>query len=165
MRKVQSFYCRVPTFWGDEGLWTPSDESLMSLGKGEISDWAPEWQPFVRLLRSKKPVPKPLPLDLLPSEWRRWAEGTATRRRKRDFALAKFIENRMPDGRKREGVPNSLVIDAKTKFRLKSKSAILRANKRGKERKEWLEEDCGRKLSWEDLEELDLQWQRDGSAI
>jgi hypothetical protein len=155
IRKVQSFYCRVPTFWGDEALWTPSDESLMSLGEGKISDWPPEWQPFVRLLRSKKPVPKPLPLDLLPSEWRRWAEEKATCRRERDLALAKFIEDRMPEGRKREGVPNSLVIDAKTKFRLKSKSAILRANKRGKQRK----------LSWEELKELKLHLQRAGFAI
>jgi hypothetical protein len=105
-----------------------------------------------------------------------WSTAVGTRRRERDFALAKFIEDRMPEGRKREGVPNSLVIDAKTKFRLKSKSAILRANKRGKEWKEWREKDCGRKLSWEELqgleklsweelEELKLQWRRDGFAI
>jgi hypothetical protein len=165
MRKVQSFYCRVPTFWGDERLWGPSDRNLTSLGEREISDWAPEWQPFVRLLRSKKPVPKPLPLDLLPPEVRRWAEKTAAHRRERDLALANFIDDRMPEGRKREGVPNSLIIDAKTKFRLKSKSAILRAYKRGKKRKEMLEEHCGRKLSWEELEELKLQWHRDGFAI
>lgn len=75
----------------------------------------------------------------------------------------------MPEGRKRGGVPNSLIIDAKTKFGLKSKSAILRAYKRGKKLKEMLkeffEEYCGRKLSWEELEELKSQWNRDGVTI
>jgi hypothetical protein len=50
----------------------------------------------------------------------------------RDLALADFIEDGMPDGRKRKGVPKDLIVAAKAKFGLKSKSAILRALSRGK---------------------------------
>jgi hypothetical protein len=58
------------------------------------------------------------------------------RRRKdtpyRDLRLAIFVEERMPSERKRSGIPKSLLYEAKKKFGLSSKSAILRAYSRGK---------------------------------
>jgi hypothetical protein len=53
----------------------------------------------------------------------------------KDLAITNFIEERMPEGRKRKGVPKGLIEDAKTKFGLKSKSAVLRAFSRGKKEK------------------------------
>jgi hypothetical protein len=50
----------------------------------------------------------------------------------RDVELADFIDKRMPPDRKREGIPKSLLYDAKDKFGLSSKSSVLRAYKRGK---------------------------------
>jgi hypothetical protein len=50
----------------------------------------------------------------------------------KDLAITDFIETRMPAGRKRKGVPKHLMHDAKTKFGLKSKSAVLRALNRGR---------------------------------
>jgi hypothetical protein len=50
----------------------------------------------------------------------------------RDIKLVDFIDERMPPGRKREGIPKSLLYEAKEKFGLSSKSSILRAYNRGK---------------------------------
>jgi hypothetical protein len=51
---------------------------------------------------------------------------------RRDVELVDFIDEGMPSGRKRDGIPKNLLCDAKDKFCLRSKSAILRAYNRGK---------------------------------
>jgi hypothetical protein len=50
----------------------------------------------------------------------------------RDLELVDFIDERMPLGRKRKGIPKSLLYEAKDKFGLSSKSSILRAYNRAK---------------------------------
>jgi hypothetical protein len=82
-------------------------------------------------------LPYPLPLELAPSEWRRTFIAIANRRspEDKDRAITDFIEARMPADRKRKGVPKDLMQDAKTKFGLNSKSAVLRALSRGKQLK------------------------------
>jgi hypothetical protein len=126
---------RVPARWGDEAMVGFGESVLPDFAKGKIDEWSTEWQPLVRLLRSKKPLPSFLPLDLLPPYLREIAERSVNRKPapwEKDLAITNFIEDGMPPNRKRKGVPKNLVNDAKKKFGLKSKSAILRAITRGK---------------------------------
>ena len=131
----------VPGPWGDErvtifpAFWLDSFNRLNDFAdaEGKVIDWSPEYQQFVRLLRSKKPLPNPMAVDLLPPEIRSpLMASVAVAPWDKDVAITNFIEERMPSGRKRKGIPKALINKVKEKFGLTSKSAILRAFARGK---------------------------------
>jgi hypothetical protein len=113
---------------------------LDGLAKGKINDWPPEARPLLRLLRSRKPVPHPLPLDLVPLELRAVFGFPVSfpKKEEKALAVAKFIEERMPLGPTRKGVPKNVIADAKKKFGL-SVRAVQRAFHRGKKRNKVLE--------------------------
>jgi hypothetical protein len=69
------------------------------------------------------------------AEMARMGKKPAFRKLSRDCAITVFIEERMPPGGKREGIPKRVLYDAMDKFGL-SKSAIRRAYSRVKKARE-----------------------------
>jgi len=130
--RVRSPIFRVPDRWGQEGLASFATSFLVNhFAKGKVNDWPPDYQPFVRLLRSKKRLLETYSLDLLPPDLKAVLTAGDLKQlpREKDRAIAHFFFEKGP----KRGEVEAVVKEAEKFFDL-SRSAIFRALARDKKR-------------------------------